>query len=327
MYNRLTILLLFFISSICKSQVSYDFESGVISEWLQVPDAHWQASTTSPINGIYSLKHTYNSSVDVTDRVSVALPSWIISSGDVIWWFKLKHGYDPSGSNRWWVFLMCDKDANQMAIGGTCSGYAVGVNVTGSDDLLKLWRFDNGVPRVVLASTLNWQTQIGKTVAGAIEVQRKSDGTFSLKASTTGSFLDLVNYGSVVDNTHSSFAFFGISYSYTSSADQLLWIDDLLFSYTPSNTNDLTSEVLAPVNQIASGGISSTINSSAQAVDVMKFVVKDNSTSDILPTKVKRLVFKKATTTNAAVWTNTIGGVRLRSSSGEVAILDRKSVV
>lgn len=322
MYNRLTILLLFFISSICKSQVSYDFESGVISEWLQVPDAHWQASTTSPINGTYSLRHAYNSSVDATDRVSVALPSWNPGSGDITWRIKIRHGWDPSGSNRWWVFLMCDKDANQMAIGGTCSGYAVGVNVTGSDDLLKIYRFDNGTPQIVLTSTLNWQTLIGKTVAGAIEVQRKSDGTFSLKASTTGSFLDLVNYGSAVDNTHSSFAFFGISYSYTSSADQLLWVDDLFFSYTPSNTNDLTSEVLAPVNQISSGSISSNINGSVQALDVMKFVVKDNSTSDILPTKVKRLVFKKDISTNAAVWTNTIGGVRLRSSSGEVAILN-----
>lgn len=322
--NRTVVFIsLLFLSITLKSQVNLNFESGVLTGWLQVPDLHWQASTTTPLSGSYSLKHIFNSSLDATDKISIALPSWNPNSGNISWQFKIRHGYDPSASNRWWVFLMSDMDANQMNTGGGCSGYAVGVNVTGSDDLLKIWRFDNGTPTVVLASTLNWQTQIGKTVAGAIEVDRKSDGTFTLKASTTGSFSNSTIYGSTLDNIHSSFYYFGICYSYTSSADQLLWVDDIALNYTSINNNDLSSEVLNPTVQVGSGIIPSTITSQEQALDVLKFQIKDNSTSDLLPTRVKSLIIKKATSNNSANWLNSIGGIRLRSASSEISILNR----
>lgn len=323
MLRKLTILLLIFITSICKSQVAYNFESGSLTGWLQVPDAHWAASTTTPISGTYSLKHTFNSSVDATDRISIALPPWNPCGGDVTWQVKVRHGYDPSSTNRWWIYLMADQDANQMIPSGTISGYVIGVNLTGTDDLLKLWRVDNGTAQVVLASTLNWQTQIGKTNAGAIEVTRKANGTFTLKGSTSGSFSSLVDYGSITDVAYTDFSYFGISYGYTSSADLLLWVDDILFIYNSLNKNDITSEVIAPSGQISSGTILSTSNSSSASVDVMKFNISDKATLDNLPTKVKNLVFKRATTSNPANWVNTIGGVRLSDESGEIPILNQ----
>lgn len=323
MIKKLTYLLIFFIPSICTAQVVYNFESGSLTGWLQVPDAHWQASSSTPLSGSYSLKHTFDNSASATDRISIALPSWNPNSGTITWQVKVRHGFDPSASNRWWIYLMSDQDANQMQTGGTTSGYVVGVNFTGSDDLLKLWRVDNGTPQIILTSTLNWQTQIGKSVAGAIEVERKVNGNFTLKASTTGSFSSLTNYGSVVDNILADFSFFGICYSYTSSGDLLLWVDDILFNFNPLNKNDLTSEVINPSSQISSGTISSTSNNSSTAVDLMKFQIKDNATLDNLPTRVKSLSFKKKTTTNDANWVNTIGGVRLRDESGEVTILNQ----
>src|SRR5512145_2418055 len=131
MIMRLLSLLTIFISSICFSQTVYNFESGNLDGWLQVPAAHWQASTSTPISGSYSLKHIYDlTSGSATDRISTALPSWSINSGDVKWQIKIKHGYNPSSSNRWWVYLMADQDANQMQLGGACSGYAIGVNLS-----------------------------------------------------------------------------------------------------------------------------------------------------------------------------------------------------
>ncbi|NVO08787.1 MAG: hypothetical protein HXX16_02380 [Bacteroidales bacterium] len=202
MMKKFSFLLLSFLPIICSSQVSYNFESGNLTGWTQVPDLRWAASTSSPLGGSYSLKHIFNNSTDATDRISTPLPSWNPIAGSVTWQVKVRHGYDPSSSNRWWIMLMSDQDASQMQPSGVYSGYAVGVNLTGSDDLLKLWRVDNGIPQLVITSTLNWQTQIGKTNAGAIEVERMANGTFTLKASVTGSFSNLTSYGSAIDNNH-----------------------------------------------------------------------------------------------------------------------------
>ena len=187
MVKKLTYLLLFFISTICNSQVTYNFESGNLTGWIQVPDAHWTASNSSPLNGSFSLKHSVGAS-NATDKISIALPFWNPSNGTVTWQVKVRHGYDPSGSNRWWIYLMTDKDANQMQLGGTCSGYAIGVNLVGTDDILKLWKIVNGTPQAILASTLNWQTQITTAGTGAMEIERSKNGIFTLRASSAGSF-------------------------------------------------------------------------------------------------------------------------------------------
>jgi len=308
---------------ICSSQVSYNFESGNLTGWTQAPDLRWAASTSSPLGGSYSLKHIFNNSTDATDRISIPLPSWNPLIGSVTWQVKVRHGYDPSSSNRWWIMLMSDQDASQMQPSGVYSGYAVGVNLTGSDDLLKLWRVDNGIPQSVITSTLNWQTQIGKTSAGAIEVERTTNGTFTLKASVTGSFSNLNSYGSAIDNNHSGFNYLGICYSYSSSGDQLLWVDDIFLNYSPRNKNDLTSEVLNPAMQINAGSISSSVNNSTVAVDVLKFQIKDNSSLDNEPTRVKKILFKKVNSSNPAGWVNTIGGFRIRELNGEIPILNQ----
>ncbi len=321
MIKKFTCFLIFFIPAICISQGTYNFESGSLSGWTQVPNTHWAASSASPLNGSYSLRHTYDNTASATDRISIPLPSWNPNNGNITWQVKVRHGYPPSSSNRWWIYLMSDKDASQMQpSGGTCNGYAIGVNLTGSDDLLKLWKIVNGIPQIILASTLNWQTQITPSGIGAIEIERSKNGSFTLRASTSGSFSALTNYGIVTDITFNNFSFFGICYSYTSTGDLLLWVDDISVSYNP---NDITSEVLSPTTQIGAGNISSTLNSSASAVDVMKFMIKDNATSDILPTKVKTLEIKRGPSANGASWGNSIGGVKLRDESEEVSILNQ----
>lgn len=322
MIKKIAYILLFFIPTICYSQVTYNFESGSLAGWLQIPNAHWQASSSNPINGSYSLKHSVSSG-GATDRISIALPSWSLASGAVTWQVKVHHGYDPSSSNRWWIYLMDNQDANQMQLGGACSGYAIGVNLTGSDDLLKLWKITNGTAQSILASTLNWQSAITTSGIGAIEVVREVNGTFTLRASSTGSFSTLVNYGSVQDNTYSDFSYFGVCYNCTVSGDLKLWVDDISFSYSPINKNDLTSEVINPANQIGAGVISSTSNNYSAAIDVMKFQIRDNATSDILPTKIKGLTLKKGLSANAANWLNAIGGIRLRGESGDVSVINQ----
>ncbi|MCB9001133.1 MAG: lamin tail domain-containing protein [Bacteroidales bacterium] len=315
MKKFLTVILTI-ITIVSNAQVLYDFESGDLSAWTQKPENRWGISTDNPLSGSGSLKHVYDNSVAYTDTIYTALPKWNISNGDVTWQFLLKHAYDPSSANRWWVYLMADSSLLETS---GCSGYAVGVNLTGSDDLLKLWRVDNGVPQVILTSTLNWQTSIGTSGVGAVEVTRTADGTFTLKASPLGSFNELQNFGEVMDVIYSKFLFFGVFYNYSSTQDMKLWVDDVSFLYQPQNPNDNTSIVDLPVAQIPEGYISSLNIASEQAVDVFKIAVSDDGAADNLPTSVTRLTFKNLWTSSFP-WSHRIGGVKLKDGIADLPL-------
>lgn len=298
------------------SQVVYDFESGDIQGWLQVPVARWEISETSPISGLKSLKHA-GTGTD-KDRISIPLPSWNGDAGTVTWRFKLRHGYNPSSSNSWGVFIISDKDANGMLSTGSPNGYAVGVNLTGFDDLLKLYRVSNGTFSPIIASTLNWEQDIKTTGVGAIEVSRKPDGTFTLKASPAGSFLGLQPYGTISDITFPFGGNFGVLYTYTSSAAGKLWLDEISINYNPINTNDRDALVLDPDEQIPDGEISSLAIDVAQSVNVFRFRVHDQGTADGLPTRVTKLRFVKVQSPSAAVWPDAIAGVKLMNSQEQL---------
>lgn len=306
--KKLILILYILLSYTCFSQVFFDFEAGSLEGWAQTPQNRWDASSSQPINGSYSLKHTFDSSVASTDVISRELPSWDIAKGDVTWRVKVRYGYDPSASNRWWIYLM--SDSPEMGANPTCSGYAIGVNLTGSDDMLKLWRIDGGTPQVVLATSINWQNNIGKNGIGSIEVTRDADGKFTVKASTNGSYPGLTSMGSVNDNHHIGFNFFGICYNYSASADQLLWVDDVALGYDPLNPNDNSSTIGNPLSQIPPGIIPSTLNSPNAMADVLSFTINDDAVNDNLPTIVKRLIVKNASPSSTNL-TEIIGGVRL----------------
>ncbi|MEW5846683.1 MAG: lamin tail domain-containing protein [Bacteroidota bacterium] len=309
----LLILTLLVKLSIGQQVVSYDFETGDLSGWTQKPENRWAISTSSPLSGSASLRQIYDNSVAYTDTIYRALPDWDIEKGDVTWRFLIRHGYDPSASNSWWFYLMADTNIAN----GSQSGYAIGVNLTGSDDLLKLWRIDNGTAQVVLASTLNWQTQIGTGKAGAIEVTRTSDGNFTLRASVNGSFNSLINYGTITDNSYISFAYFGIGYRYSSAQDLKLWVDEISFTYQPLNPNDRTTSVLEPTQQVPPANIESTSTSVENSVDVFRFRIADAGSGDGLPTYVKRITIKNPDPESTS-WGNLLGGITLKKEGQTV---------
>ena len=312
----LLILTLLVKLSIGQQVVSYDFETGELSGWTQKPENRWAISTSSPLSGSVSLRQIYDNSVAYTDTIYRALPNWDIDKGDVTWRFLIRHGYDPSASNSWWVYLMTDSDIAN----GSQSGYAVGVNLTGSDDLLKLWRIDNGTAQVILTSTLNWQTQIGTGKAGAIEVTRTFDGNFTLRASVSGNFSTLTTYGTVYDFSYKHFNIFGIGYRYSSAQDMKLWADDISFIYQPINPNNRTTIVLEPTQQVASTSIASTSTSPENSFDVFRFRIADEGSGDGLPTYVKRMTIKNPDPENAS-WSNLLGGITLKRDGQLIQIL------
>ena len=315
--RTLVILILTLIAELGIGQqvISYDFETGDLSGWMQKPDNRWAISTNSPLSGSASLRHSFDNSTAYTDTIYRVLPTWDIDKGDVTWRFLVRHGYDPSASNSWWVYLMVDSSLTN----GTESGYAVGVNLVGSDDLLKIWRIDNGAAQVVVASTLNWQTQIGTGKAGAIEVTRTFDGNFTLRASVSGSFNLLTTYASANDSTYKYFNFFGIGYRYSSAQDMKLWADDISLIYQPINPNNRTTTVLTPSQQVAPTDIISTSTSAEYCVDVLKFRISDAASGDGLPTYVKRITIKNPDSENTS-WSNLLGGITLKNNGQIVPV-------
>lgn len=73
-------------------------------------------------------------------------------------------------------------------------------------------------------------------------------------------------------------------------------------------SNDQTSKVESPNEQIATGNIVSTATSSSSAVETFKFKISDLATADALPTKVTQV---KITKTGTAILNTTVAGAQL----------------
>ena len=216
------ILLLCFIPVTVFSQVSYNFETGSSHGWIQSTDHRWTADSTNPISGKYSLHHFYDNSEAATDQIGTRLKDLRPESGTTRWSFRIRYGADPSSSNNWAVFLTADNDPSEMHAGGNINGYALGVDLTGYDDTLRLWKVKGGSFTAVKSIPVNWQTDIG-TNSAKIDVERFPGGQWDIK----------VSYGSFIrtalcnDPELFSVHWFGVCYKYTSTRDRLLWIDDI----------------------------------------------------------------------------------------------------
>jgi len=304
--------------------VSYNFEDGSLEGWMQFPENRWEALDTSPINGSFSLQHNHCSPTENgIDRISVPLPAWDENTGSITWRFLLKHTYAPSSMNHWVVFLTSDVGAEGMIAAGNPNGYAIGVNLVSANDILTLYRVTNGSFTAILSTAINWETDIGTTQSsvGAVEVERKFDGTFIVRASTEGSFASLQPQGSVVDTEHEYGGYFGIYFRYTTNYACRLFVDDISFSYNPANLNEPNAQVVAPTQQVEGGIISSLFTESDLATDIFRFRIEDLGDAQALPTYTTKLRFSKVDLPNAANWMETIGGIRLRSTTAEIPIL------
>jgi len=135
-----TIALFLIIPSICTGQIQFNFENEDTEMWIKSRTSSWDTSSLDAISGIYSIRHIYDNPEAGHDQASFCIDSLHPEAGSTEWKFIIKHGYDPSSSNNWSVFLIADADATRMFPGSKFSGYAIGVNYSGSDDILKLWK-------------------------------------------------------------------------------------------------------------------------------------------------------------------------------------------
>jgi hypothetical protein len=219
------ILLAMLMPYLAFGQIVENFECGNLNNWVQSSEGRWKADSITPLSGSFSLHHIFDNPNAGNDRIALPLKYLHPSEGTVKWSFILRHGYDPSSSNNWAVFLMSDSGASGMSVSGGTNGYVIGVNINGSDDSLRLVRVKDGVLTTVVNCRLNWQTTIGKTNPVRIVVERTSTGNWMVSvlriddvliSSANGSESELFNIG-----------WFGIIYRYSATADRLLWLDDI----------------------------------------------------------------------------------------------------
>ena len=157
--KRLTLIILL-IPVLLQAQLYFDFESGIPANWKQSRDSAWGISEENPLSGRYSLWHRLDDSVSSADRISFPYDSLILDGETTSWEFILRHAYTPSSSNKWAVFLLSDRNEQQMIPGGEAGAIILGVNFTGSDDILKLWRTEKGHAEILAETSVNWQDEI-----------------------------------------------------------------------------------------------------------------------------------------------------------------------
>lgn len=219
------ILLFWLMPCIVLSQVSVNFETSILSQWVQTVQGHWEADTVSPLSGRYSLHHIYDNPDAGSDQTGLPLTNLRPLLDTVKWKFMIRHGYDPSASNNWSVFLMSDNGPAEMKPGGNINGYSIGVNLSGSDDTLRLWKIRNGTVLPVVSLPVNWQNNIGINSKVIIEAERSPAGYWSISATSLPGNIRVSAKAS--DNEFNSAVWFGVLYRYSSTRDRLFWIDDI----------------------------------------------------------------------------------------------------
>ncbi|HVN56752.1 MAG TPA: lamin tail domain-containing protein [Bacteroidales bacterium] len=277
------ILLLCFIPFTLSGQVSYDFETGNSSGWIQSTAGHWATDTTLAVAGQYSFHHVFDSNIAGTDQAGTRLRGLNPSESETFWSFMIRHGTDPSASNSWAYFLMSDADPSNMLPGGTVNGFAVGVNITGYDDTLRLWKVRNGSFQAIGNFGLNWQNDIGTAQAAVIGVKRTMQGLWQFSVADQKGTVSSTGYCN--DPELFGIHWLGVFYRYTSTRDRLLWLDDISVSGTfgslsppvisglsVENENCLKihfSNDISPLSAIPSGISYDPGNSFATSVEIM----------------------------------------------------------
>jgi hypothetical protein len=246
------ILIVCLLPYMAYGQIVDDFEQGSLARWNQNSDGRWSADTTQSIDGRFSLHHVFDNTEAGTDQAGILTDSLHPSEGTVTWNFRIRHGYDPSSSNNWAVFLMSDTDPGIYYTDDGTNGFAIGVNLTGYDDTLRLWKVKGSSLSLVVNTRLNWQSGIGTNDAARIEVRREIGGLWNVVVRNQPG--NILAEASGTDSELFDCNWFLVNYKYSSSRDRLLWFDDLTISgvfHANQNTPSVTlgdvviSEIMA----------------------------------------------------------------------------------
>jgi hypothetical protein len=220
------VILLFFSFSL-QAQLKEYFESGLLTNWQQYPENHWESSSQEPLHGNYSLHHAYDNAIASDDQISILHAPLYLDSLPANWRFSIRHAYYPSSENRWAVFIVSDNPAGYLTSDSNINAYVIGVNFTGNDDLLKIWKITEDQVTPVVNTGFNWQNGTSLLHGTRLDITRTIMGLWSVSIDTTGTgnYFSLLDDG--IDNEITLSNYVGIQYKYSSNQDRKFWIDDL----------------------------------------------------------------------------------------------------
>lgn len=201
-----------------------DLESGDLAEWTLASPGSWTASTNTPINGSYSLRHTASGSAGTTHAVT-SIKEESMQGVSTTWRFNLSHaGIEPDHNDKFMVFL----NANEMNLfGTTVDGYAVGINPANAaaPDIITLWRITDGNPvSAIVTSPVDWSSSLQEV---GFEITRTDQGVWELLLDLDGNFDALVSAGTGTDTQYQELQYFGLRYLYKASTSGQLILDDI----------------------------------------------------------------------------------------------------
>lgn len=249
--KQLSILFITFFSISGFCQFTDDFSDG---DFTNSPT--WIGDDTSfTINASNEL---WLNSYPVTDEAYLSTPSTAIHNAT--WEFYLRMDFNPSSSNRAYVYLT----SNQSDLKQNLNGYYVMIGNT--DDEVSLYeqsgssstKIIDGFDDIVDTSTVEIKVQ----------VTRDANGNWELFADTSAGFTGYVSQGTVTNTTHTTSSYFGVLCDFTSTRSDLFFFDD--FVVTGSIVPDLT----AP-------SIDSAVATSLTTVDVFFNETVTNATAQI----------------------------------------------
>ncbi|HEY5470245.1 MAG TPA: gliding motility-associated C-terminal domain-containing protein [Bacteroidales bacterium] len=271
-------------------QIIENFESGSANNWIQSTQVRWKADSISAISGKYSLHHIFDNPVAGIDRIGVPVKNLHPAEGSTKWSFLVRHGYNPSSSNNWSAFLMSDTDPATMTLDGSTNGFAIGVNLSGSDDTLRLWKIKGSVLTTVLSCKINWETLIGTATAAKIIVERTPEGNWSASVYKLNGILISANSGT--DKELFNSAWFAVWYKYSSTGDRLLWIDDVKIEgnfYEDNEPPVVTGCISSGKNSVE---ISFNEEPSAELMIPGNFSLNTTESKSSFVTKIKALTYR-----------------------------------
>lgn len=224
-YSIPTLLIALISGLSLQAQVVVDFENGIPDSVQVSASDRWGTDQHSPLEGAFSLHHIYDNPENGHDQLAFPLYDLDLTAGDTQWEFLIRYGYAPSSLNNWSFFLLANRGPECMYPGGPLSALVFGVNFSGSDDLLKLWKVEGGSNTLLFSTEYNWQDSVPPDAVVHLRICRSAAGAWSFFLNREGKAE--VSLGQTQASWTPPSAYGGIYYQYSSTKDRLLWLDRL----------------------------------------------------------------------------------------------------
>jgi len=220
------VLLLYFLSVFstvfcAKSQVDTLFFKPNSSFLYDFP--HWCADLNNYTQ--WKIGHCFDNPSNGSDAVYFSLQGLQPDSAASSWSFSMRHAYPPSSANNWAFILYAD--AFDLSTFPFFNAYVLGVNVSGSDDILKLWKVENGKYTVVIDTRFNFETSVSIEDYTSFRVLRSVSGEWTIQITNSEGVLEL---GVGTDKFSFPAVASGLYYRYSSSQDQKLFVENSMVS-------------------------------------------------------------------------------------------------